>query len=215
MKESIIHRGIEKFKRTFFPLRRYEYLFQTIRDRRCKRIMEIGTWTGKRAEQMIEAAGNYHPLANISYYGFDLFELLTEKLNEEEFSKRPPTEAEVKERLFKTGANINLYKGFTHETMPPLVGRLPKMDLIYIDGGHKVETIENDWKYSKEFMDENTVVIFDDYYHKYDSVGCKKVVEKIDKEKYNVEILPRRDRVITPWWKLLEINFVRVTKKRQ
>lgn len=215
MKESIIHRGIEKLKRKFFPLKRYNYLFETIRQKHCKNIMEIGTWTGKRAEQMIELAKNYHPSTEISYYGFDLFELLTDRLNKEEFSKRPPTEARVKDRLSKTGAKIQLYKGFTTNTLPPLVGNLPQMDLIFIDGGHKVETIKNDWKYAKEFMNENTVVIFDDYYHKDDSVGCKRVVEGINDDMYEVEVLPARDRVITPWRTFLEINFVRVIKKHR
>ena len=210
---SLAHRVFEKFKRVFFPLRRYGYLFLVIDRNHCRNIMEIGTWTGKRSLEMIERANRYNDAKDISFYGFDLFELLTDRLNKEEFSKKPPTMMEVKIRLEKTGANINLFKGFTRETLPRSVSGLPKMDLIFIDGGHKVETIQNDWKYASMLMHEKTEVIFDDYYHKHDDVGCKPVIEAIDRNKYDVQILEPRDRVITPWKKILEINFVRVTKR--
>ena len=210
---SLAHRVFEKFKRVFFPLRRYGYLLLVIDRNHCRNIMEIGIWTGKRSLEMIERANRYNDAKDISFYGFDLFELLTDKLNKEEFSKKPPTMMEVKIRLEKTGANINLFKGFTRETLPRSVSGLPKMDLIFIDGGHKVETIQNDWKYASMLMHEKTEVIFDDYYHKHDDVGCKPVIEAIDRSKYDVQILKPRDRVITPWKKILEINFVRVTKR--
>lgn len=211
--KSLVHRAGEKFKRIFFPLRRYEYLLLVIDRNHCRNIMEIGTWTGKRSVEMIERAKRYNGAKDISFHGFDLFELLTDRLNKEEFSKKPPTMAEVEERLEKTGAQIYLYKGFTKDTLPAVVGRIPKMDLIFIDGGHKVETVANDWKYAQELMNDKTVVIFDDYYHKHDDVGCKQVVEAIDRNEYDVQILKPRDRVITPWKKILEINFVRVTKR--
>jgi len=210
---SLAHRVFEKFKRIFFPLRRYGYLLLVIDRNHCRNIMEIGTWTGKRSLEMIERAKRYNDAKDISFYGFDLFELLTDKLNKEEFSKKPTTMAEVEERLRKAGAQIHLYKGFTKDTLPQAVKDLPKMDLIFIDGGHKVETIQNDWKYARELMHDETVVVFDDYYHKHDNVGCKTVVEAIDPSKYNVQILKPRDRVVTPWRRILEINFVRVIKR--
>ena len=188
-------------------------MFLVIDRNHCRNIMEIGTWTGKRSLEMIERANRYNDAKDISFYGFDLFELLTDKLNKEEFSKKPPTMMEVKIRLEKTGANINLFKGFTRETLPRSVSGLPKMDLIFIDGGHKVETIQNDWKYASMLMHEKTEVIFDDYSPKHDDVGCKPVIEAIDRSKYDVQILKPRDRVITPWKKILNINFVRVTKR--
>jgi predicted O-methyltransferase YrrM len=200
--------------RRIFGAKRYQYLFDTIDQKHCRRIMEIGTWNGRRALQMIERAKAFHPAAEIEYYGFDLFELMTREVNKEELSKKPPTQEEVQKLLSPTGAKISLFQGFTQNTMPQVIGQLPVMDLIFIDGGHSIETITNDWGYSRRLMNENTVVIFDDYYFDRDDVGCKPIVEAIDPNEYEVTVLPRRDRFLKTYG-ILSINFVKVRKKLQ
>jgi predicted O-methyltransferase YrrM len=209
---SLLSPIIFEARRMFFGAKRYEYLFETIDQNHCRRIMEIGTWNGRRALQMIERAEAFHPAAEIEYYGFDLFELMTKEVNKEELSKKPPTQEEVKKLLSPTGARISLFQGFTQNTLPQVVGTLPKMDMIFIDGGHSLETIANDWNYSLQLMDKNTVVIFDDYYFDRDDVGCKQIIEAIDPNEYEVRVLPRRDRFLKTWG-ILSINFVKVEKK--
>jgi len=174
--------------------------------------MEIGTWNGRRAEKMIVAAKQHRAASEIEYYGFDLFEQMTPEINRGELSKTPPTQAEVAARLQKTGAHVHLFEGFTHDTLPQVVGHLPKMDFIFIDGGHSLETIANDWQYAQELVDDQTVVIFDDYYFDRSDLGAKTMIEKIDPKKYQVEILPIRDRFKKEWG-ILSINFVRVTRR--
>ena len=193
----------------YFGPKRYKYLFEIIRDSRRKKIMEIGTWNGEHALQMIQVAKKIH-VTGVEYYGFDLFELLDNEVYLEEVSKRPPTLKEVKNKLEKTGCKINLFQGDTRDILPKVVKNLPKMDFIFIDGGHSIETIENDWKCAQQLMTNDTVLIFDDYWNRSD-VGCKKVIEKIDKIKFNVEILPVQDKFIKKWG-ILKINFVRVQK---
>ena len=175
--------------------------------------MEIGTWNGRRALQMIERAKIFHPAEQIEYYGFDLFELMTKEVNKEELSKKPPTQEEVQKLLASTGAKISLFQGFTQNTLPQVVGKFPIMDMIFIDGGHSLETIANDWNYSLPLMDKNTVVIFDDYYFDRDDVGCKQIIETIDPNEYEVRVLPRRDRFLKTYG-ILSINFVQVQKKQ-
>jgi len=58
----------------FGPLK-YKYLFEIIRNNKCRRIMEIGTWNGEHALQMIEEAKKNFAPNEVEYYGFDLFEL--------------------------------------------------------------------------------------------------------------------------------------------
>lgn len=193
--------------------RRYKYLFETIRKNKCRKIMEIGTWNGEHALRMIEEAKKNFPPGEIQYYGFDLFELLDDKMASKEFStsKIPPSLEIVREKLAKTNAEIHLYKGDTRNTLPKVVNELPKVDFVFIDGGHSIEAIQNDWKYVQKFMDEKTIVIFDDYWNR-DDAGCKKVVEGIDKTKFEVRILPIQDKFKKEWG-ILKINFVQVKKR--
>src|SRR3989344_6541148 len=149
-----LHKKIKKIALVFIPKRyqyffketkRYYYLFETIRKTRPKNIMEIGTWNGKRAEEMINEAKSFYPVDKIDYYGFDLFEEMTKEMLEKEISKLPPSVEEIRKKLEKTGVKINLFKGNTLEILPKAVHFLPKMDFIFIDGGHSIETIANDW----------------------------------------------------------------------
>ena len=63
-----------------------------------------------------------------------------------------------------------------------------KVDLIFIDGGHKLSTIKNDWTKSKKFQKKNTIIIFDDYYLHDKKIikhfGCNLVINKISEKKY-------------------------------
>jgi hypothetical protein len=60
------------------------------------------------------------------------------------------------------GAKIFLFKGDTREVLPKVVNTLPMMDFIFIDGGHSLETMENDWRYAQVVMGLNTFVVFDE-----------------------------------------------------
>lgn len=196
---------------TFKAPRRYHHLFDTIREIKAKHILEIGVWNGKRAVRMIQEARLAS--SQIKYFGFDLFEDLGVQRYQSELSKMPPTEAQVRSLLVDTKAEIFLYKGNTLETLPKVVGSLPKMDFIFIDGGHSIETIANDWKYLQSCIDERTVVIFDDYWRNREDAGCKSIVDAVDREKYNVEILPEIDVFDNSDFGRLEISFAKITKK--
>ena len=189
--------------------RRYDYLFDIIRHQRCRRIMEIGTLDGEHALQMIREAKRSR-LKEVVYYGFDLFEEMDDVTFEAEISKRPPRLADVQRKLEATGCQVRLFQGNTKKTLPESVAELPKMDLIFIDGGHSVETIQNDWKYAQRLMSKDTIVIFDDYWNR-DDAGAKPVVEKIDRKKYRVEVLPIQDR-FKKHDGILLINFVKVRR---
>ena len=75
--------------------------------------MEIGTYNGIHSRHMIETANIFHPMNKITYYGFDLFEALTDEDSKKEFAKKPPEYNEVKQKLEGTGVNIKLYMGDT------------------------------------------------------------------------------------------------------
>ncbi|UCF18602.1 MAG: class I SAM-dependent methyltransferase [Gemmatimonadota bacterium] len=197
---------------------RYRHLIQTVYRRRCRTLVEIGTYDGVHAQHMIETAGIFHPISDVEYFGFDLFELLTDDDLEKEFSKKPPSLAEVAQRLEGTGANVGLSVGYTSETLPKFVREKRNsgtaIDFVFIDGGHSIETITSDWSYVRELMNVNTVVLFDDYYSNTEpevqEVGCRQLVDKLDRREYDVEVLEPEDH-FTKEWGILKVRMVRAT----
>ena len=139
--------------------------------KKCKRIMEVGVADGENARTMVSVAiGNFSP-EEVEYYGFDLFE--GNKMEQ------------VRQKLEETGCRFKLFKGDTVRILPKVVETLPKMDLIFIDGGHSYETAKSDWENSRSLMQDKTAVFF----HNYDVAGVKRVVDNISRKEYQVGII--------------------------
>lgn len=136
--------------------------------------MEIGVYNGENAKNMIESAKEVSHDSEIEYYGFDTFD--------ENFNNNLE---EVENKLSKLDSNFRLIKGDTRNTLPQKIDELPKMDLIFIDGGHSFDIVKNDWKYAKKLIKDSTNVFF----HNYERKGVEKLVEKMPRKKYSVEIL--------------------------
>jgi predicted O-methyltransferase YrrM len=83
------------------------------------------------------------------------------------------------------GCSIQLVKGDSVHTLPKHVKTLPKMDLIFIDGGHDYATVKSDWDHAKTLMHNATAVFF----HNYDFSGPRRAVERIPRTRYRVEII--------------------------
>ncbi len=187
------------------PPRRYRYLLTTIRSNRCRSLLEIGVYNGIRALEMINASAIHHPRSAIRYIGFDLFEDMSEELLK--WSKKPRTEAQIRQLLAPTAVTIELYRGFSRETLPRFLERQAgggsPIDFVFIDGGHAVETIRTDWENVERLMTNETVVIFDDYYtdppHAVSGVGCHAIVDALDRRRYDVEVLPLEDPFPNEW----------------
>lgn len=193
--------------------RRYAKLFRTIYKFRCRNLVEIGTWNGVHAEQMIHVAAMRLGASSVRYTGFDLFEELTEQQLREEFSKRPPTYDEVARRLKGTGAEVTLYRGNTRETLPRAAEELRRADLVFLDGGHSIETISADWDSVRRGMGPGTTVLFDDYYpdslSELEGLGCQSIIDSLDPERYVVEVLEPTDAFDQPWG-TLRVQMARV-----
>ncbi len=136
--------------------------------------MEIGIADGENARTMVEiAACNFSP-GEVEYFGFDFFG-----------GSGDSRMKQVRQRLEETGCRFRLFKGDSVKTLPEVVKNLPKMDLIFIDGGHSYATVKSDWENSKSLMHGKTAVFF----HNYDFSGPKSVVDGICQEEYNVKII--------------------------
>ena len=171
--------------------RRYSNLLINILIERPKSILEVGVYNGNRALEMIQAARVFYN--EINYYGFDLFEDFQKNILEKEYSKIPISRKKITHKLSHYGT-IKLYKGFTEKTLPKFLKKKILVDFIFIDGGHAIKTIENDWKYCSKLMRKNSLVIFDDYYlgnkNLLSKFGSNKTYKKISINNYRKALLP-------------------------
>lgn len=149
----------------------HSFLNEYISKNKCKRIMEIGVADGENARTMVKVAMQNFSPEEVEYYGFDLFE--------------GNRDSRVRQKLEQIGCKSELFKGDSVKTLPEVVKTLPKMCLIFIDGGHSYTTAKNDWENSKPLMHNETVVFF----HNYDFTGVKMVVDNISREEYEVKMI--------------------------
>lgn len=200
---ALAYRAHTAYNRIFhgFP-NRYARLLAEARRAKPRTIVEIGTWRGDRAEELLETALVCHPPQLISFFAFDLFEEMSAETAVIEGSRSTlnPTEEEVRKRLARfsdAGVTIEVVAGNTLETLPK--ASLPTIDFAFIDGGHSYGTVRSDWQNIAKRMGPNSVVVFDDYVNQgairaYD-FGVNKLVNEIDKAVYDVEVLHPAD-----WW---------------
>ena len=154
---------------------RYRQLIDIVKELKPKIVLEIGT---HKAARPIEWYGA-HPFEH--YYGFDLFEDGTSELNVAEMNGKGFCSAQHAQKVLGDIPN-SLYQGLTVDTLPSFKKLNPdiQVDFAFIDGGHSVATIKNDWEHVKDVMSPNGVVVFDDYYvparHGY---GCNKLMQEL------------------------------------
>jgi len=149
----------------------HSFLNEYIRGNGCRRIMEIGVFNGDNARSMLETAIKNVAPDGVEYYGFDFFA---------DHSCR-----QVEQKLKKTGCKIKLFKGDTVRTLPEAVKILPKMDLIFIDGGKSLAEAESDWENSRTLMHDETAV----FVHNYGFSGVRRMVDNIPGRQYHVRII--------------------------
>ena len=184
------------FKYSFSKYSRYKYLFKLILNQKPKTILEIGVYKGKRSIEMMDLAQCFNK--QIIFYGFDLFEKIIKKKIKDELSKNPLSKDEIFTKLKNLfpKAKINLIKGDTIKTLKNLDIK-NKIDFIFIDGGHSLNTIKKDWQNVKKLIHRNSLVVFDDYYddeHISKKFGSKNIIKNLGKN-YISKILPSNDKI--------------------
>jgi predicted O-methyltransferase YrrM len=148
----------------------HKYLNEFILKNRCKKILEIGVYNGENARSMIEAAMRKVTSDEVEYYGFDFFSHYSA--------------SRVERKLNELRCMYRLYRGNTRETLPEAVKTLPKMDIIFIDGGKSYGEATSDWKSSALLMHDGTGV----FVHNVDFSGVGRMVDEIPEDRYEVEV---------------------------
>lgn len=157
--------------------------------------LEVGTFNGVRAANLIDYFLSISPNRQARYIGFDLFEDMTVDMSKAEFSKSTlPAATDVVQTMFKNTlgkkygdrfAGACLFKGNTKDTIKQWkedLGHLVEPNFIFIDGGHSLETIASDFHNLEQFVTSSNVFLMDDYYANRTDVGCRPLIEKINRE---------------------------------
>ncbi|MDF1526212.1 MAG: class I SAM-dependent methyltransferase [bacterium] len=206
------------YKRTIGRLKnsRYKHLLLEVDSIKARRILEVGVYNGRNSKRMIRTAMMHHASSRIEYFGFDIFDQVTLEVAEKEKTadKMPLPMEQVRLQLTSTGANIYLFQGCSHESIPNFSKTehaLIPMDFIFIDGGHSEETIMADWKNLQSVIGEKTVVVFDDYYQESAQDGCRSLISSLDPEEYCTTIL-EPSQIFQKDTGPLVISFAKVTR---
>lgn len=176
---------------------RYYQLGTIIRKHKPKTILEIGTWNGGRAIDMCAVALNYGP---VHYIGYDLFESADNDTDARELNvKRHYSLNDVTKRLFEfqdgnPEFTFELHKGDTNKTL-----QFHDADFVYIDGGHSIATIENDYNKTCHVP----ICILDDYYLQDRAglpditvYGCNTLIDQLTEiGKRKIKIMPKADPI--------------------
>ena len=94
----------------------------------------------------------------------------------------PYSYASVEKLLLKFKNNINIIKGNSNN----ILKEMDTVNLImFLDGGHKYETVKLDLKYLTKVVENNGIILCDDYNLSY-APGIKKAID--DKTFYNLII---------------------------
>lgn len=176
---------------------RYSQIIDVINEVKPKKILEVGTWNGVRAVEMCLAALVHN--TNVSYLGFDLFEDATSETDAHELNVKPhANKDDIRHNLSVQlpACTISLVSGNTNITLKGFRG---EYDFAFIDGGHSVETIQNDGENTNHIP----VRLFDDYYvadnkercPDLKQFGCNQFIDSLDKSQFEITILPAADPI--------------------
>ncbi len=190
------------------------FLLRHIEKIKPKNFLEIGVFHGVTSRNVCEMLYSFHG-NDFKFTGIDLF--LNEKdikiLNDEylpetTFSNplktiyyrfiirsNPYNLESVNKLLKKFKKNVNIIKGNSNEVLKKI--NLDGIDYVFLDGGHKYETVRNDLENLTEIVNNNGIILCDDYDLSY-AAGIKKAIDEyVLSKNYNLKILNSRFAEIT------------------
>ena len=194
-------------KTSFKKIQDGYFLLNHIKEKHPKNFLEIGIFHGVTSRNVCELLyllnGN-----DFKFTGIDLFSSDTKTPNDEfapsiKFSnplktlyyryiiKLDPYSLEsVLKLLKKFEKNINIIKGNSNYILKEI--NLDEIDYVFLDGGHKFETVKNDLENLTQIINNNGIIVCDDYDLSY-APGVKKAIDEyVINKKFNLKILNSR-----------------------
>ena len=189
-----------------------DFFLNHIKEIKPKNFLEIGVFHGVTSRNVCEILYSLHG-NDFKFTGIDLFshdrELLKDEyLPETTFSNplktiyykfimrsNPYSLQSVNKLLKKFEKNVNIIKGNSNEVLKKI--NLDIIDYVFLDGGHKYETVRNDLENLTQIVNNNGTILCDDYDLSY-APGVRKAIDEHALSKnYNLKILNSRFAEIT------------------
>ena len=188
------------------------FFLNEILKRKPKNFLEIGVFHGVTSRNVCDLLAQIHG-KDFSFTGIDIFSTDKEIIKEEvipqtKFSNPlktiyykyivkldPYSKKSVEKLLSKYKDNINIIKGNSNRVLKEI--SLDKFDYVFLDGGHKYETVLTDLKNLRNIIINSGVVLCDDYDLTY-APGVKKAIDEyVLLNNFNLKILNSRFAEIT------------------
>ena len=188
-----------------------------VKDRKPKNFLEIGVFTGVTARNICELLSLINN-RKFYYLGIDLFEDFEDAISDEvvpEFltnkqnfsnplkslfynfllSEKLNSLASVSKFLKKFGKNVELKKGNSLDILGKI--DLKIFDMIFVDGGHSYETVKFELGIILKNINNNCLVVCDDYIHA-EAAGVKKAIdESVLENLHNFKVVANRFACLT------------------
>ena len=188
------------------------FLLNHIRLKKPKNFLEIGVFHGVTSRNVCELLYSFHG-NDFKFTGIDLF-VNDETLLKDEYIPKikfsnplktiyykyiirldPYSVDSVLKLLKKFQKNVNIIKGNSNKVLKEI--NVNKFDYVFLDGGHKYETVKKDLENLTQIVNNNGTILCDDYDLSY-APGVKKAIEDFVSEKnFNLKILNSRFAEIT------------------
>ena len=188
------------------------FLLNHIRLKKPKNFLEIGVFHGVTSRNVCELLYSFHG-NDFKFTGIDLF-VNDETLLKDEYIPKikfsnplktiyykyiirldPYSVDSVLRLLKKFQKNVNIIKGNSNKVLKKI--NVDKFDYVFLDGGHKYETVKKDLENLTQIVNNNGTILCDDYDLSY-APGVKKAIEDFVSEKnFNLKILNSRFAEIT------------------
>ena len=187
-----------------------EFFLNHVREKNPKNFLEIGVFHGVTSRNVCDLLHSIHG-NDFKFTGIDLFQ---ERILKEDYSPNtkfsnplknfyynyvirlnPYSLVSVQKLLKKYKNNVNIIKGNSHKILKEV--NLDNFDYVFLDGGHKYETVLEDLKCLKKVVENDAVILCDDYGLNY-APGVKKAVDEyVLLNNFNLRILNSRFAEIT------------------
>ena len=188
------------------------FLLNHIRLKKPKNFLEIGVFHGVTSRNVCELLYSFHG-NDFKFTGIDLF-VNDETLLKDEYIPKikfsnplktiyykyiirldPYSVDSILRLLKKFQKNVNIIKGNSNKVLKEI--NVDKFDYVFLDGGHKYETVKKDLENLTQIVNNNGTILCDDYDLSH-APGVKKAIEDFVSEKnFNLKILNSRFAEIT------------------
>ena len=188
-----------------------DFLLNHIKQNQPKNFLEIGVFHGVTSRNVCELLYSFHG-NDFKFTGIDLF-VNDETLLKDEYIPKikfsnplktiyykyiirldPYSVDSILRLLKKFQKNVNIIKGNSNKVLKEI--NVDKFDYVFLDGGHKYETVKKDLENLTQIVNNNGTILCDDYDLSY-APGVKKAIEDFVSEKNFKFKICRNNKALT------------------